>query len=191
MEKHGCRVNLYSRILCFIILILMFFFPVHKSVFADDTLKEYSVKAAFTLNFARYAKWPDGSFAEKSSPCLLQVVGDRSIEQVFQTVSGEKIGSRKLMVNLGDNSHDTGIFHMIFICRSVNPSDVSQILASVKGKPVLTIGEKKEFIKQGGMINFFTKNERLYFEVNMDILRQQNVKLSSRLLKLAILVGDK
>ena len=79
----------------------------------------------------------------------------------------------------------------MFISKSIDPAALVDTLAAVKGKQVLTIGETKNFIKSGGVINLFNRNGRLFFEINGATARQQQLKLSSRLLKLAIIVGDK
>ena len=60
----------------------------------------------------------------------------------------------------------------------------------MKGKAVLTIGEMKNFANDGGGISFIRKNKKLCFEINREAAKQQEVKLSSHLLKLAILVND-
>ena len=176
------------RLYWFIAFVFTLLFTTTDDAFADNT-NEYVVKAAFTLNFAKYTKWPHGSFADASSPCLLYIEGDRAVESVFQSVSGSKIGTRRLKVEFAEKSQNLDNCHMIFISRTVKTSEVLQILEAVKGKPVLTISETEEFIGQGGMINFFTKNGRLYFEINLAIVRQQNIWLSSQLLKLAVLTG--
>ncbi len=153
-------------------------------------VSEYKVKAAFILNFAKFTTWPKGAFDNTSEPFELCVLGDKAIESAFQTISGKKIGSRTLNVRFLDKTDSIEPCDIMFIGKSADRSDVVQRLESVQGKPVLTIGESNYFTKAGGVINFFSNEGRLRFEINRNTAAKQNVKLSSRLLGLAIIVGE-
>ncbi|MBM9520387.1 YfiR family protein [Desulforhopalus vacuolatus] len=154
-------------------------------------MDEYAVKAAFVLNFARYTQWPEESFASPAEPFTLCVLGNKTIKSAFQELNGKKINDRTLDVHFMHKSKDVGQCDMMFIGKGVDPVLLLDILAAVKDKPVLTIGETKAFINDGGIINFFSRTGRLHFEINVIIARKNHLKLSSRLLKLAILVGEK
>ena len=39
-------------------------------------LPEYSVKAAFLLNIAKYATWPPPTFSDASAPIVIGILGD-------------------------------------------------------------------------------------------------------------------
>src|SRR5262245_37850255 len=41
----------------------------------DAEAREYELKAAFLLNFAKFINWPDGSFANAQAPFAICVVG--------------------------------------------------------------------------------------------------------------------
>ena len=60
--------------------------------------------------------------------------------------------------------------------------------AAVKGKPCLTVGESPDFTKQGGIIGFFTQDNKLRFEINLDTAAANGLKVQSQLLKLARVV---
>jgi hypothetical protein len=59
----------------------------------------------------------------------------------------------------------------------------------VEGRPVLTVGESPEFIQHGGIVNFFLDGKRVRFEINPTAATRVNLRISSRLLQLARLVG--
>lgn len=54
--------------------------------------------------------------------------------------------------------------------------------------PALTIIEISAFSKSGGMIELYRVEGRINFKINLQITRQAGLDLSSRLLKLAIIV---
>ncbi|MBL0717480.1 MAG: TonB-dependent receptor [Desulfosarcina sp.] len=62
-------------------------------------------------------------------------------------------------------------------------------LAKVEGKAILTIGEISGFTEAGGIINLVKTRNRIKFEVNLNAAQQAGLKISSRILKLATIVG--
>jgi hypothetical protein len=172
------------------VFFLLFSFSARDNALGQST-EEYAVKAAFVLNFARYTQWPEDAFGSPVEPFKLCVIGKRSIVSAFQALNGKKIDARTLVVCSMVNAEDLESCHLIFISEGVDRTTLVDTLAAVKGKPVLTIGETKAFTNSGGIINFFSRKGRLHFEINETIAREHHLKLSSRLLKLAIIVGDK
>ena len=156
------------------------------SAWADD-LSEEKIKAAFAYNFARYTTWPDHAFADPSSPIELLVFGDETTRKAFAGIHQKHVGNRKLVVRFMEPADNV---HMIFFGRMVNREQLAQALESAEGKPILTIGEQSDFIWYGGVINIFNKNDRFHFEINPKAVARQGLKISSRLMKLAVLVGD-
>jgi hypothetical protein len=192
MKKDKELARRLSRICCSTFFLLLFSFCTTGNAFASDRrVEEYAVKAAFVLNFARYTQWSAECFDSPTEPFRLCVLGNKAIEPAFQALNEKKIGSRTLHVRFITMAKDTGQCHILFISEDIDRTTLLETLAAVRDKPVLTIGETKAFINSGGVINLFNRKGRLYFEINKTAARQQRLKLSSRLLKLAIIVGDK
>lgn len=167
-------------------IILFILFPLTSFSHLNN---EYKVKAAFTFNFAKFTDWPKDTFADSPTFFSLCVVGDHSIKPAFKKVAGKRIGTRTCVVHFITGPEDASPCQIIFFDRTVESKDISRIIESVKGKPVLTVGETRDMIPLGAMINFFIKKGRIFFEINLDIVAQQQVKLSSNLLKLAVLTN--
>jgi hypothetical protein len=55
---------------------------------------------------------------------------------------------------------------------------------------VLAVGEEHDFIRKGGIIELFTENNRLRFNINLDNARRVGLKISSSLLQLATRVEE-
>ncbi len=67
---------------------------------------------------------------------------------------------------------------------------IDEILQSVKGLPILTVGETPGFAERGGVIRFTLEDNRVRFEVNVDAAHQADLNISSRLLTLAKIIGQ-
>jgi hypothetical protein len=59
----------------------------------------------------------------------------------------------------------------------------------VRGKSILTVGETEMFTRQGGIINFITVDNKVRYEINLDAARRADLDISSKLLRLAKIVG--
>jgi hypothetical protein len=144
---------------------------------------EYDVKAAFLYNFAKFVDWPPEAFPDPNS-LKVCVLGDDPFGGSLQTVSGEQVGSRKLTVMRADSLAKPAGCQILFISRSER-EHVSQILAAVKGSPVLTVGDTKGFADDGVIINFVLEGSKVRFEINTDSADRAKLKISSKLLQLA------
>ena len=60
-----------------------------------------------------------------------------------------------------------------------------QVFAEIKKRPLLTIGEDYDFAVQGGMIGLENMNGKIILHVNLAAVREANLTISARLLKLA------
>ncbi|MBF0573591.1 MAG: YfiR family protein, partial [Desulfamplus sp.] len=79
----------------------------------------------------------------------------------------------------------------ILIINASEKKNIKPLLAKLKGKPILTIGDFQGFAHNGGIINFFKKaNNRIGFEINMESKELSGIKISSHLLKLGKIVNS-
>ena len=177
----SARLLAVFALLCFLCL------PFGKAYGAD--YEEYELKAGFLYNFFNFIKWPDRSFETPNSPFVLIIVGgvggkDRStIEHALQN---SVIGARPLKIIMANSTEDLGKAHMVFFLESYKNPDLAKVLAQLKGKPVITVGEEKNFITLGGDINFVQKGAKIKFQINPGSTEKADLKISSRLLMLAV-----
>lgn len=79
--------------------------------------------------------------------------------------------------------------HLVFV-----PADQAGALddleRTVEDAPVLLVGESEGFAARGGVINLYTEDGRIRFEINRKAAERRGLRLSSRLLRLARLVAE-
>jgi len=150
--------------------------------------QEYTVKAALLLNFARFTEWPPEAFSNAQDPILLCFTGNDTVKNSFAHIKGRPVGERKLgLRQLGRGKKLSGC-HMLFISGS-NRRQLRQIFSKTRNKPVLTVGEMSGFAASGGNINLVKKGGRVQIIVNIRTASHAGLTISSRLLKLATVVG--
>ena len=77
--------------------------------------------------------------------------------------------------------------HMLFVSKSKN-SDIGTVVSKIKGKSTLLITEGDGMGTKGSGINFIYVNGKPRFELNKGATDKSNLKVSSELMKLAILI---
>ena len=63
---------------------------------------------------------------------------------------------------------------------------VTAALASARGRPLLTVGEHERFLDRGGMIRFRRIDNRVRFEINLRAIERNGLRVSTRLLGVAV-----
>ena len=143
---------------------------------------EYQVKAAFLYNFAKFVDWPGDAFREGTF--VIGVIGNDPFGGALdQAINGKTIGGRHLTVRRLKWGQDLRSCNILFISSSEHKR-LPQIIQSVRGSSVLTVGEMGGFNQQGGMINFILVSNRVRFEINAPVAEQARIKISSKLLAL-------
>ena len=155
-----------------------------------DNMNPVAVKAAFVLNFARFTAWPDDAFSDGTAPIELCVYGGQQTWDAFASIDGQQVGARKIRVRLMTPTKTVDKCHIMFFDHHVGRDDLIAALATVKLRPVLTVGETADFVSLGGIVNLFSHDGRLKFEIEPSRARRSGLRISSRLLKLAIVLDD-
>jgi hypothetical protein len=146
---------------------------------------EYQLKAAFLYNFAKFVEWPPRAFAEDSSPVVIGIIGDNPFgENLERTVRNKFIGGHPLLVKTSVPPEEWKRCHILFVSNSENRR-LREILESLHGSAVLTVGETSRFIDNGGVINFVIEGQKIRFEINRNAASEAGLKISSKLLSLA------
>lgn len=157
---------------------------------APQTYEEYEVKAAFLYNFAKFVDWPEDAFPDAGAPLVIGILGDDpfggALEQIIKT---RLINGRKTVIKHFKNQPAQEPCHVLFISPKERKS-LPQILKALAGKSTLTVGEAENFTQLGGIINFVNRDDKVGFEINEDAAQRANLKISSKLLKLAKVVRD-
>jgi hypothetical protein len=65
---------------------------------------------------------------------------------------------------------------------------LEQILASLKNRSILIVGDGDDFVQRGGMIRLATAQNKIRLIINVDAAKAANLTISSKLLRAAELV---
>jgi hypothetical protein len=150
--------------------------------FAQVQEKESNLKAAFIYNFTRYIEWNDNN-----PDFVIGVIGSSLTEKPLREIAAtNKVKNKRIVIVNYNKPEDIGNCNILFI-PGHSPFQLSSILANVN-RSVLTISEEPGFAKLGTALNFVLANDKLKFEANLGVIYISGLKVSSQLLKLAIIV---
>jgi hypothetical protein len=156
---------------------------------AQVALTEYQVKAAYLFNFLKFVEYPSESFADPLAPIVIGIVGDDPFGSALpQVVTGKTVQGRDLVLRSYRAGEDLRGAHILFISAS-EKKRLPLILSSLHGSSVLTVSDMEGFLDAGGMVQFLNENDRVRFAINVDATGRARLKLSSKLLSLAKVVG--
>jgi hypothetical protein len=149
---------------------------------------EYEVKAAYIYNFAKFVEWQSGRFQDGSDTIHVCVLGDDPFGPSLATIEGKTAGGRTLGTRRLTSLQQAGGCEMLYIAGS-EERDLERVVEAVKDTPVLTIGDTEGFTQRGVMVNFYTENNKVHFEINPNAAMRAGFKISSALLRIARIVG--
>jgi hypothetical protein len=156
-----------------------------------QAIDEYQVKAAFLYNFAKFVTWPPESFQTSKDPIVVCILGPNPFGGALeQAVQGKVVEGRKLLVLQISDGKQASSCQILFVSSSERKRGRS-IIVELKSSGILTVGETEGFADQGGVVNFKLNGNRVRLEVNIDAAEEQKLRISSKLLSLAQIVGRK
>lgn len=146
---------------------------------------EYEVKAEFLERFTRFIDWP----SDPPGRFVIGVIGRNPFNGFIERIASERrIKGRLVDVRYVSDVAQLDACQLVFIAASER-AQLPRILARTASKPILTVADSDGFANAGVMINFYKTGDTVRFEVNESAVERSGLKVSSKLLKLARLVG--
>lgn len=154
-----------------------------------NSLEEETVLAALALNIVRFTNWAPDVQAKLKTNIEFCVVGDNVVQESFATIDNKPVGDKMLHVTNLSRLRNFEQCHVLYISE-LKQNVLLQVLLEIKKRPILTIGKGIEFANQGGMVGLENVDGKINLHVNLPVVRESNLNISARLLKLATVIGN-
>jgi hypothetical protein len=126
---------------------------------------ERQVKVAYLFKFGSYVEWPDGTFLNSETPLKIGFIdADPLADDLAQMVAGHSINGRLVTIRRFRREDSIADINVLFIGNSTT-NRLAEILAMIKGRPVLTVTESENALALGSMINLIIIEGKVRFEV--------------------------
>jgi hypothetical protein len=166
-----------------ILLILSIFITIGTGVAQERPPHE--IHAAMLYNFIKYVQWPNEG---EAGEFVVGVIGD---DNVFNTLKqwydGKPKGSKKYVIKKLSSPAESSDCQVVYVGKSKN-KDFDTIKTNTTGKSILTITDGNGLGQKGSCINFKVVDGKLKFELNQATVNGSNLKISSQLSSMAILI---
>jgi len=187
-ECEGAATRTGGTALCRLLVVSLLLCGVPAPATAQDPPSEHEVKAVFLYNFAKFVSWPPGAFPNPETSVVLCIVGADPFGSLLEsTTRGETVEGRAIELRRLTVEGDLRSCHILFVSSSERRR-LGRVLEALDGASVLTVGEMDDFAELGGIVRFTKERYRIGIEVNIEAAERANLKISSRLLSLALVV---
>lgn len=149
---------------------------------------EYAVKANDLYKFGPFVEWPVAVFPAATSPFNVCVFGDDPFRRILDdAVRGQAVTGHPVVVRRVQSAPAAPDCQVLYVARSrrTKPADV---LAALRGAPVVTVTDQSQGFA-GGIIHFVLRGGHVRFGIDQDGARAAGLKISSKLLALAVPLG--
>ncbi len=176
MTQFGCRA----------LLRLLFLLPA-PLLFADDANVEYKIKAGYLYNFTKFVTWSEDD-AKTFNVCIW---GEDPFGALIEPLETKTALGRPIKLFRFNNGlqHDQHC-HILYMNDPGNDRVALKDALVIRDLDnTLTVGESEEFTKQGGMIGFVNRQDKIKIQINVNAFKQSRLTVSAKLLEVAEIVG--
>jgi hypothetical protein len=147
------------------------------------------VMAAFLRNFAHYVSWPADAFPDSTSPWHICILGPDPFGDVLEaSFKGRKEQGRAFEVFRAETPDLLPPCQMAFLAYK-DDARRRAVLDKLKNKPILTVGDAPDFLREGGTIRFQV-DDRVRLSINLDQARVAALTIQTRMLEVSSEVID-
>ena len=155
------------------------------AVAAAQERPTHEIHAAMLYNFIKYVQWPNEG---EPGDFVVGVIGDENVFATLKTwYDGKAKGSKKYVIKKLNNASEAESCQVVYVGKSKN-KDFDVIKTSTTGKSVLTVTDGNGMGQKGSCINFKVIDGKLKFELNQATVTGSNLKVSTQLSSMAILI---
>lgn len=148
---------------------------------------EYEMKAAFLYNFALFTQPAEAAstpVAGEKEPYRICIFGKDPFGAAGMALAARTIAGRQIVLKHPVAIDELKQCQLVFIAESDHES-ARRVTGAVSGLPIITVGEFKDFPAVGAIFNLAVVDEKVAFQVDMQVARRQQLEVSAKLTRLA------
>lgn len=145
----------------------------------------HEIHSMMVYNFMKYVNWPSSS---TQGDFVIGVMGDDDVYSTLnQWYSGKPKGSQKIVIKKINNAAEAKTCQVVYMAKGKSNA-FGELKSTLNGMSTLVITDKPGLGQKGSGINFKTEGGKLKFEMNQNAIAKANLKVSSQLSGMAILI---
>ena len=145
---------------------------------------EYDLKSAFVITLGKFVTAPGGVVSEKSV-IRLAILGEDPFGEGLDELLASTYPDATTEVIRCSSVEGAGACDLLYIAESER-ARLAEHLGQLAHRPVITVSDMSQFADAGGMVELFMMDRRMRFSVNIDAAESAHLRLSYKLIKLAV-----
>jgi len=153
-------------------------------------MEAHELQWRFIKNFVRYVDWPPKS---PHSPFNFCIAGSAEFSALpeFIKLKKKKSGLKKTRFeNKIPNDDELAACDVLYFSQDLDYDKHIYLLSAIEKLPILSISERNNFYKQGGIVQFLTVDRKLKFIIAAKSARRVGIVFSPALLRLSHIKGE-
>lgn len=144
---------------------------------------EDKLKAVIIGKVAKFISWQ-----ESQRDTFIITVLDSPLQDLLKKMHSKKsIKSKKVKIVHINNIDELEFTHILYIPSS-KASSLKKILKKIKNKNILTISDIRGFAEKKGIVQIYFVSQKVKLKINLDVAREENLKIKSTLLAIATVI---
>jgi hypothetical protein len=172
--------------------LILFYFGRPIALANEIVAREHIIKTGFLYNFAKFIEWPPLVFPSASSDLNICLIGADPFGDSIESINGKTVGSHPVRVRRIKSVEEierSDDCHILFIGLS-DKDEIAEVLQKIRKKPILTVGDQESAAESGVAITMVVLEEKVRFQINNKAALEAGIKISSKLLRLAIRIVE-
>jgi hypothetical protein len=182
-ELISIKLHRYKCLAITLLVLCLYMPPSITSAKEATSFPEGKVKAALIYNFMRFVDWPEND-AVTGELCVLGT--NKEYLSALNFLSKQHLKNTHISLRMISPNKEESLesCQVVFVTSHASKEQTDNIKKLV-GKPTLIISDETNFLGSSGMINFVKNQRKVGFEVNLANVQAANIRISSKVLRLA------
>lgn len=160
---------------------------------SNDANLEYKIKAGYLYNFTKFITWPE----LKSPTFNLCILGVDPFGDVIDPIEKKTAFDRSIKIvrmteaNFLANKNPILNCQILYLGGSTNPKGILEVIHHrLQQSGTLVVGDSESTVEGGKMINFVNRDGKIKLQIDLQSVKQTELKISAKLLEIAELIKD-
>jgi hypothetical protein len=163
------------------------FIPIFLSAFIAEA-SEYSEKEArkidYVLQLTKFIQWPAISLVQLA-PIELCLFATTPAKSEWEKMKLRKSQNRDVHLQIINQDNQLSQCHILFVHKGIPNSVIKKNYYLLASNNILTIGEKKNFAKDGGIIELHIDEDKVDIKINTQTATEAKININANLIELA------
>jgi hypothetical protein len=173
------RLKNFAGLRLKLLLICAILFSLHHNVEAAIA-PENQIKVNYLIYLSEYTTWPD---EKMQLPYFgICIATGSNLSEALELLKGKMVKARQLEILYDVSAAKLNSCHIFYVESKFNKKVFQQSLQ--KNDPILTVSSDVDFVKDGGVIEYYNAADKIKMRVNLKVMNQLRLMMSSKLLRL-------